>query len=559
MRRAPVRGWWALPVAAGLTLIVPATAQPPAPAGARPAAEAADRLAEITVELAWLADPLTFPCELAARVRAGRMDIRGFVPNETARIRAVRTARLGCELPVMDSLTLQPAASRQLTVPVEQLRTGVEVILRKRFPERISGLKILCGAHGQVILSGRVGSAEEKLAMSQALRRLPGCTSVVNELTAPGELPVQTAAGPSKAPAPQGTPFSAASPAAEGTAANPNRTPGPAAGPKGTSFAAAPTVAPRTETVSPVRTPPQIPEGPAPTAVNVAAPPRPVASLAQPTWVSAPVPPLSPESPPASPYAASQSQPPSAAWRTAAPGAASPSPYAAWTSPVPPKTQIPARPASTPFAAPSASAAPSRPQAFATGATAASPLPVLDRVGERPTDEPRLTPTPVASAPAPSRPATVQVVQTAYRPEGVSQPFAASPSQGAVTPAPAKSAAPITPPPVPTATASRPQPRPGEPYVTTGMLILPDSQRPSAEAASPWARRQEYLKQLVQATCGSRATDLAVEIQSPTQATVRFRAPTKRDADRLWAEITRMPELAPYELRAEIKAADTGR
>jgi hypothetical protein len=105
-----------------------------------------------------------------------------------------------------------------------------------------------------------------------------------------------------------------------------------------------------------------------------------------------------------------------------------------------------------------------------------------------------------------------------------------------------------------------PQPPPGEPYVATGLLILPDLQGGAAAASgNPWVRRQEFLKQAIQATCGPRATDVAVEIQSPTQAMVRFRAPTKADADLLWLEIQRMPELMPYELRAVIKASDSGR
>ena len=43
------------------------------------------------------------------------------------------------------------------------------------------------------------------------------------------------------------------------------------------------------------------------------------------------------------------------------------------------------------------------------------------------------------------------------------------------------------------------------------------------------------------------------------EALVRFRATSKADADRLWAEIQRMPELTPYELRVVIKAAEPGR
>src|SRR5437879_389892 len=55
---------------------------------------AADRVTEIKVELALLADPATFGCELAAHIDgvADALEVRGYVPNETVREQALKVA-----------------------------------------------------------------------------------------------------------------------------------------------------------------------------------------------------------------------------------------------------------------------------------------------------------------------------------------------------------------------------------------------------------------------------------------------------------------------------------
>jgi hypothetical protein len=96
----------------------------------------------------------------------------------------------------------------------------------------------------------------------------------------------------------------------------------------------------------------------------------------------------------------------------------------------------------------------------------------------------------------------------------------------------------------------------GEPYVTSGVLIVGDvASRPAPKpaAANPWAQRQALLKHAVQSSCGPAVQDVEVELRSPKEALVRFRATSKAEADRLWGEIQRIPELLPYKLDVVIK------
>ncbi len=200
MRRALGRGGWALSITAGLTLTVAATAQPPAsapPAASKPpqqstaartpVTEDVNRTREIAVELNWLADPVTFPYQLGARVNGQALEIRGYVPSASVRDRAVKVACQNCPLPVVDRLTVRPeVAAPSAGVRVEQLQPAAVAALKAAFPRQAAALSVQCRPYGQVLLSGPVSSPEEKLAISASLRHLPGCTSVVNQLEVGG-------------------------------------------------------------------------------------------------------------------------------------------------------------------------------------------------------------------------------------------------------------------------------------------------------------------------------------------------------------------------------------
>src|SRR5262245_52455460 len=63
------------------------SAKTAAPQKAR--ADDSGRLMEVLVELAWLADPVTFPYYLEARVDGQALEVRGYVPSKAIRDKAI--------------------------------------------------------------------------------------------------------------------------------------------------------------------------------------------------------------------------------------------------------------------------------------------------------------------------------------------------------------------------------------------------------------------------------------------------------------------------------------
>jgi hypothetical protein len=82
--------------------------------------------------------------------------------------------------------------------------------LRAALPKQHQQLKAECGADGKVFVVGLVNSVDEKLAVSHALRRLHGCTSVQNLTTLPIEVaqttkaPIVKTSNPTEKPGPDG-------------------------------------------------------------------------------------------------------------------------------------------------------------------------------------------------------------------------------------------------------------------------------------------------------------------------------------------------------------------
>jgi hypothetical protein len=143
--------------------------------------EDTNRVTEIAVELAWMADPVTCPYRLAARVNGSSLEVRGYVPSAVIHERVMKHARQHCALPVVDNLKVHPSMSfPTATVPKEQMQKRLEEVVKTSFPGLASRLRVQCRPSGQVYVSGPVPTHEEKLAVSHKLRRLPGCCSVVN-------------------------------------------------------------------------------------------------------------------------------------------------------------------------------------------------------------------------------------------------------------------------------------------------------------------------------------------------------------------------------------------
>ena len=158
------------------------------------AAQDATRSVRIQVELAWLADPITFPYYLDARVKGDNLEVHGYVPNKTVRSQAISLAKLNCPLMVVDTMREHPSLEvHPLQRSPEQLKNAAQTALREALP----GLKlhVQCQTDGTVEVSGRVRSLDQKLKVSQALRRLYGCTSVANSTQTP-DVPVVRQAPP---------------------------------------------------------------------------------------------------------------------------------------------------------------------------------------------------------------------------------------------------------------------------------------------------------------------------------------------------------------------------
>jgi hypothetical protein len=148
-----------------------------------PVLDSHTKLEEMKVELALMADPATFGCNLSARLDGKAMLVNGYVPNDAVREKAIQIARTGTHLVVADGMKIhRTLAMRSAGVPTEKLQQGAAELLRESFPEIASGFEIKATIIGQITLTGSARSYEEKLNVSERLRRLNGCTSVVNEL-----------------------------------------------------------------------------------------------------------------------------------------------------------------------------------------------------------------------------------------------------------------------------------------------------------------------------------------------------------------------------------------
>jgi BON domain len=155
--------------------------------GVAKAGEDTRRKVEIDVELAWLADPVTFPYFLEAHVDGVTLTVRGYIPDKLVREHALKLARLQTPLSVADALKEHPSlVVRTAKESPSQLQNAVAATLREALPKQSRIVQIECAVDGTVTLRGPAVSPEEKLAASHALRRLYGCTSVQNLMRLPG-------------------------------------------------------------------------------------------------------------------------------------------------------------------------------------------------------------------------------------------------------------------------------------------------------------------------------------------------------------------------------------
>jgi osmotically-inducible protein OsmY len=163
---------------------------PPLTAGllpfSRPAATAPaqdNRVKELQIELAWMGDPVTFRCPIRAQCTDSGVELTGFVSTAGAHKRAVQLAGKAWGGMVHDSIHVTKVsydtfASVKSADVVHSATTAISDVLGLR----VKGIEVKASNDGKVTLSGTVASWQEKYTLSTRMRRISGCSCVVNQL-----------------------------------------------------------------------------------------------------------------------------------------------------------------------------------------------------------------------------------------------------------------------------------------------------------------------------------------------------------------------------------------
>lgn len=145
--------------------------------------EADKRLEEIKVELGLLSDIATFAYYLGARAAGETLEVRGYVPNDMVRQRALELARRNTFLTVKDALKIHTNLSiRPPLRPAGVLQQEAAELLQKNLGEPAKHMSVRVRPNGMVVLTGSIDSMEGKLEISRLFRQLSGCFGVINEL-----------------------------------------------------------------------------------------------------------------------------------------------------------------------------------------------------------------------------------------------------------------------------------------------------------------------------------------------------------------------------------------
>jgi hypothetical protein len=141
-------------------------------------------LAAINGELACLGDPLILRCGVEVVVNGQTLEARGRVPSEAIRAHVLKVASEASGMAVSDSLELDPGQTQVhvSTISISLRRAAMSTIIHV-LPNHAYDIMVETWGNGQIVLRGKVDTYEEKLIASRCLRRLPGCTCVLNQLS----------------------------------------------------------------------------------------------------------------------------------------------------------------------------------------------------------------------------------------------------------------------------------------------------------------------------------------------------------------------------------------
>jgi hypothetical protein len=144
---------------------------------------------EMKVELAWLADPVTSPYRLEARIVGSTVEVHGQVLNEAILGHAVQLARAESGMPVVTRVQLNPALRAPSGgKPQEILHRQAFQALWQAFPAQAPAITISTLAGGEIVLKGTVPTYEDKLAISRHLRQATTCSCILNQLQVSAEI-----------------------------------------------------------------------------------------------------------------------------------------------------------------------------------------------------------------------------------------------------------------------------------------------------------------------------------------------------------------------------------
>lgn len=172
----------------------------PAPAENQQSATLGAAELACVVELAILADPMGFQCPVKVVANDKGLVLRGYVPHPAAKTRLLAVAQKCCSIPVDDQMLIQSNMAIGLIgkAPAD-LADQARARLKKQRGDESQGIEVQLNNRGQVQLSGRVKTLEDKTSCSRCLRGLPGCRGIQNDLVLlsavpPGRVtpPIQT-------------------------------------------------------------------------------------------------------------------------------------------------------------------------------------------------------------------------------------------------------------------------------------------------------------------------------------------------------------------------------
>jgi hypothetical protein len=167
------------------TVANPESATPP-PASFREAA--------YLIENALLAERLTFPYVIQVRVVNDHIELHGRVPTGAIRARAYQVALQAWPGKITNQIVIVPNMAIALpAAPGPHFAQEAKERLEKVAPLAGRKLELRARKDGQLVLSGRADSEEQRLAFARALRGLPGASCVINQMSlGDAELPTTT-------------------------------------------------------------------------------------------------------------------------------------------------------------------------------------------------------------------------------------------------------------------------------------------------------------------------------------------------------------------------------